>query len=113
MPYSWDSKALRYRAPSGQFVKRGLVKSALESGITETQNRILLISQQLQRGEINLSQFILSMRDNIKAQHLLSAGIARGGKAQLSPAILGKIGSDTKSSMSFYQGSGVTLNRAG
>lgn len=96
MAYRWDARTLRFRDASGRFIKREAITRALESGIEETKNRILMVSGQLQRGEINLASWSIQMRDAIKAQHLLSAGIAQGGKAQLSPAALGRIGALTK-----------------
>lgn len=96
MPIRWDAKALRYRAESGRFVKRASVTGALERARDASKARVLALGEQLKAGKINLPQFALSFRDEIKALHLLSGGIAQGGKNHLSPSVLGKIGADTR-----------------
>lgn len=96
MTLTWDSKARRYRGQGGRFVKREAVSDALEKARAEGRKRVSQLTQDLKDGRINLAQWSISMRDEIKAQHLLHAGIAKGGKAQLSPADLGRIGQLTR-----------------
>jgi hypothetical protein len=92
----WDSKAMRFRAESGRFVRKSAVTDAVESAIAETAKRLKSLSTRLQTGEISVSQWVLEARDTIKAHHTLLGGIANGGKAQMSPADWGKVGSQTK-----------------
>jgi hypothetical protein len=92
----YDSRPQRYRAPDGRFVARKAVTDALESARKEGRNRVAKLTTDLKEGRINLAQWQISMRDNIKAQHLLHAGIAKGGKVQLSPSDLGRIGQLTR-----------------
>ena len=101
--FFWDNRTLRYRGQGGRFVKRSAITSALDKAIDETKNRIVGISGQLQRGEINLSDWTLQMRDAIKAQHTLSAGIARGGKLQMSPAEWSRVGNQVKPQYQYLQ----------
>lgn len=109
---AWDSRALRYRnTANGRFIKRQAVADAVEGAVTETAERMRATAIQLQNGQINLAQFELTMRDLIKAQHLLSAGIAQGGKAQLSPAALGRIGADTKKQYQYLANLGRQIER--
>lgn len=101
MKFNWDSKALRFRGTGGRFVRREVVTSAIEKVILESRNRVREISERLQKGKINLAQWQIEMKDTIRATHLLTAGIAQGGKAQLSPAALGRIGSLTRQQYEF------------
>jgi len=96
MPISFDEKALRYRAESGRFVRRDAVTSALERARSEGRKRVARLTEDLRAGRINLPAWQIAVRDEIKAQHVLAAGIARGGKANLSPAELGRVGSLTR-----------------
>jgi hypothetical protein len=94
--FTWDSKAQRFRGTGGRFVKRDAVSDALEKARIEGRKRVSQLTQDLRDGKINLPQWQISMRDEIRAQHLLHAGIARGGKAQLSPSDLGRVGQLTR-----------------
>lgn len=96
MTFTWDSKSQRFRGDKGRYVKRGAVSDALERARNEGRKRVAALTQDLRDGKINLPQWQISMRDEIKAQHLLHAGIAKGGKAQLSAADLGRVGQLTR-----------------
>lgn len=96
MKVTWDNRALRYRAGSGRFIKREAVLREMEKSIAETARRMKRLSEGLQARRTNLPEWQLGMRDLVRAQHVLSAGVAQGGKAQLSPAALGRIGALTK-----------------
>lgn len=96
MTFTWDSKSQRYRGEQGRFVRRQAITDALESVRNEGRKRVAQLTTDLREGKINVAQWQISMRDEIKAQHLLHAGIAKGGKAQLSPSDLGRIGQLTR-----------------
>lgn len=96
MTFTWDSKPQRYRTPDGRFVKRAAVQDALEGARKEGRGRVVLLTESLKDGRINLAQWQISMKEEIKSQHLLHAGIAKGGKLQLSPSDLGRIGQLTR-----------------
>lgn len=104
MPIKFDPKVLRFRGDGGRFVKRSAVTQALDSARDEVKIRLKRLGEQLQRKEINLPQFAISARDELKALHVLSGGIAHGGKAQLSPAILGRLGAVTREQYAFLNG---------
>jgi hypothetical protein len=96
MTLTWNAKAKRYQGESGRFVRREAVASALERVREEGRKRVTKHAEDLKAGRINLPEWVIRMKADIKAQHLLSAGIAQGGKAQFSPAALGRIGAQTR-----------------
>jgi hypothetical protein len=96
MTVLWDNSSKRYRGQGGRFIKRSAVLDELEKVRDGYKARVLALSQQLQRGEINLPAWTISMRDEIKSMHLTSAAVAKGGLKQMSPADRGRLGALTK-----------------
>jgi hypothetical protein len=99
----WDARARRFRGESGRFVRREAVTAALERVREEGRKRVTKHAEDLKAGRINLPEWIIRMKSDIKSQHLLSAGIAQGGKAQLSPAALGRIGAQVRVQYGYLQ----------
>lgn len=95
--YSWDARKLQYRdAASGRFVRREAVIRAAVETVDSAQKAARAVAERLVAGDINLAEFQIQMRGLIRAQHTLAAGLALGGKRQLSPAALGRIGAQTR-----------------
>src|SRR5688500_8483805 len=96
MTLTWHAKAKRYPREGGTLVRREAGTDALERIRDEGRKRVTNHAEDLIAKRINPPEWVIRMKQEIKAQHLLSAGIAQGGKAQLSPAALGRIGAQTR-----------------
>lgn len=92
----WSAKSRRYKDSKGRYISRQTVFNEMEKVRAGYKLRVERLTGQLQRGEINLSAWTVAMRDEIKAMHVTAAAIANGGLKQMSPALLGKLGADTR-----------------
>lgn len=90
--YVWDERSGRYRQPSGRFVSRLQVRTALDEAIAARGERMRELAEQLRTRKISVRAWEISMRGEIKAVHLYSAAAARGGWAQLTQADYGRVG---------------------
>lgn len=88
----WDKQANRYRASNGQFVARSAVVDSVQSVVDDTRRKVQALSQAYADGKITLLDWQIGMKDTLKAAHTLSAGIAMGGKANMTPADWGRVG---------------------
>lgn len=95
--FIFDDTSMRYRErTTGRFVRRQFVIDEVLKTIEVTRAKVRAISERLQRGQVSLAGWQGEMRDAIKAQHVLSAGLAIGGKNQFSPAVAGRLGALTR-----------------
>lgn len=92
---TWDKKTLRYRN-GGRFVSKAVVVAELESARTKVKAGMVSIAARLMSGDLKPVEAKIEGKALIKAMHVLAGGIARGGKAQLGAADLGRIGAETR-----------------
>lgn len=92
LPLVWDSQANRYRDQQGRFVARTIVTEARNRIVDDAQRKLRAISQQFLDGKISLADWQTQFKDIIKAAHTLAAGIAMGGKANMTAADWGRVG---------------------
>ncbi|MDR3634336.1 MAG: S49 family peptidase [Isosphaeraceae bacterium] len=83
--YTWDPNARQYRAESGRFVSRKDVKAALSAVIDATVDDVRRVSEQLQRGKIEIADWQLEMERSLKTIHTAATAIATGGWIQAMP----------------------------
>lgn len=92
LPLSWDNNAGRYRDQTGRFVARTVVTDARNQIVEHVRLKLRAISQDFTDGKITLAEWQLGFKDILKAGHTLAAGIAMGGKANMTPADWGRVG---------------------
>lgn len=92
LPLTWDGKSRRYRDQRGRFVARTIVTDARNQIVETTRQKLRALSQDFVDGKITLMEWQLAFKDTIKAGHTLAAGIAMGGKANMTPADWGRVG---------------------
>lgn len=92
LPLVWDNQAGRYRDQQGRFVARTIVTNARNQIVEDTQRRLRAISQQYSDGKISLADWQTQFKDIIKAAHSLAAGIAMGGKKNMTAKDWGRVG---------------------
>jgi len=88
----WDKQVSRYRAPNGRFVARKTVLTARDTIVDDSRRQLRAISEAYVNGKITLLDWQIQMKDTIKAAHTLSAGIAMGGKVNMTPSDWGRVG---------------------
>jgi hypothetical protein len=91
--YTWDVKAVRYRAPSGRFVKRSDVLKAFRRGTEAGQRRAQLLNG-LASSDVTLWQ--QALREQVKLAHLQAAALGKGGVKQLTQSDYGRLGAELK-----------------
>lgn len=90
--WEWAPKARRYRDPvTGRFVSRDTIRQGLDDLILRSQNRITAISDALRNGKIDLAEWQIGMREEIKRTQLGAQALLRGGWAQLTEADLASV----------------------
>lgn len=92
----WDDKVKRYRNENGSFISRTAVREAYETVEKEAKRQIREATQALRDGKINLTQWEITSRDQIKAMHTYAAAQSGGGLKNMTLAQWGKVGADTK-----------------
>jgi hypothetical protein len=107
--FQWDERTGRYRGSGGRFLSGTQVREALDGAINSAESRIRSVSNQLREGKINVSEWELRMRENVKNMQLYSGAAAKGGWAQLTPADLGRIGSEVKQQYGYLSRFGAQI----
>lgn len=91
--FDWDPRSSRYRRrATGQFVSRDAIRGALEGALRTARREMDSTSRLLQSGAISVADWRERMAAHIKATHLYSAAMPRGGWAQLTAADFGRVG---------------------
>jgi hypothetical protein len=90
--YVWEPRASRYRDSRGRFVPATAVRAELDKSIEQSGQSVRALSEQLQRGEINLRQWQLGMIDEIRSSQLAGVASSKGGFAQMTQADYGWAG---------------------
>jgi hypothetical protein len=91
--YTWSDASQRYRNTStGKFIKREVVRRALDTALDRSRNEVQRLSRALVNGNMSIAEWQLSTAKEIKSMHLASASLAKGGWAQMGPREFGKVG---------------------
>jgi hypothetical protein len=92
-PYRWNDRAALFRDPAtGRFVSRDTVRGWIDQSILKSQQRIQLVTDDVRAGRITVDEWQVTMREEIKRTQLASEMLARGGRAQMTPADFGRVG---------------------
>jgi hypothetical protein len=99
--YVWEPRASRYRDSRGRFVPATAVRAELDKSIEQSGQTVRALSEQLQRGEINLRQWQLGMIDEIRSSQLAAIASSKGGFAQMTQADYGWAGQRIREQYSY------------
>lgn len=102
-PWRWSERARRYRSPNGRFLSARDVRTAIDTALQSAQTRVTALSEQLRQRAITLGEWEARMRGELKAIHVYSGLLAKGGRSQLSPAETGRIGATLKEQYSLLR----------
>jgi hypothetical protein len=89
--YLWSKKQARYQYKNGKPVADATMGDWLQAAIENSQSRLGHLTQDLADKKINLSAWVTSMRDEIRAAHRFAFNMAHG--PALTRNQLGKLGS--------------------
>jgi hypothetical protein len=90
--WDWAPKARRYRDPiTGRFVSRDTIRRGVDDLIADSQKVITEASEALRSGTIDLAEWQLVMREEIKRTQLGAQALLRGGWKQLTKDDYSKI----------------------
>jgi len=93
--FKWSASKRRYiYASNGRVVPETRIRAGLQSAIDASKATIDGFTQDLIGGRINLADWTLRMRDEIKNGHRAAALLANGGKPN--PSALGKLGATVR-----------------
>jgi hypothetical protein len=81
--YTWDDAQVCYVDWQHKPVPWATVRAALDETLTHASRTLLVLSQKLQTGQLDLPNWQTRLRDEIKAIHASSAALAIGGWAAL------------------------------
>jgi len=85
--WEWAPKARRYRDPAtGRFVARDTIRRGLDDLIQDSQGRVSEASDLLRSGQIELAEWQMIMREEIKRTQLGAQALLRGGWKQMTEA---------------------------
>lgn len=100
--WNWDPNTRRYRVTTegaaalgqspGSFVGQKKMLEFREIIITASKERINGLSSQVAKGDINLNQWVLSMREEIKNNFINQYALAHGGRNSMTQSDWGRIG---------------------
>jgi hypothetical protein len=94
--FTWDPATGRYRDARGLFVPRELVRKSLDRIAAASGQRMRVMGQQLAKGQVEIADFHVAMRTEVKSAVLNNAAAAKGGFAQLTQSDYGRIGNEVK-----------------
>jgi hypothetical protein len=90
--FTWSDASQRYRGANGKYIKREVVRRALDTALDRSRNEVQRLSRALVNGTIDIPTWQIKTAQEIKSMHLASASLAKGGWAQMGPREFGKVG---------------------
>lgn len=89
----WDERSGRYRdVATGRYISPTQIRGALDAAIESSSERMRGLSQQLREGKLDVPTWQAQMRAEVKATHLASTALAKGGWNEMTQADFGRAG---------------------
>lgn len=92
MPFTWDESARRYRDDNGALVPSSAVRSALDTVVARSGDRLRALTTQLRQGDLDIPAWQQQVQAEVKSLHLATAAVSRGGWAQMTYSDFGWTG---------------------
>lgn len=92
MPDAFDINSYRFRTPAGRVRSRSELRRMISRLIGGVQTKTREIASEFHSGKINEAEFMIQMRDLLKAGHTIAASIGKGGLQQMRPSDWGVVG---------------------
>jgi hypothetical protein len=104
--WQWDSNSKRYRVTVegaealnqrvGTYVSNARMLELRESVITSAKNRVNELASSLASGDININQWTLAMRQEVKDSFIHQYMLGHGGRNTMTQSDWGKLGHDIR-----------------
>lgn len=104
LPWQWDTNVRRYRSPDGRFIGQKGMLEQRDRFTDAVKDRFNDLGRKVANGDITLQQFVTQGRDLIKAAHIDTYVLAKGGRNAMTQSDWGKVGSQVKSQYQYWQG---------
>lgn len=96
----WDASVGRYRRKNGRFISRNSVLAILGQYLAFT-DPIYAILERYVDGRLSANAFIRLVKNEVKEAAIVAYLVGRGGRAQMTPADWGRVGSVIKEQYRF------------
>jgi len=104
MPFLFDESAQRYRdQPSGRFVSPRAIDAAVDQVIQTGADHMLVMTQQLQLGNVSLADWQQGMAAEMKLLHTGAAALGNGGWSQMTQADWGWTGQQIRAQYAYLR----------
>lgn len=90
--FQWDADRRQYRYESGRAVPSSRVEGWIDKATQNAETRLGNLTQQLVDGKLDVFDWKLAMKSEIKNGHTALHIVANGGKDQMTPAAWGRAG---------------------
>jgi hypothetical protein len=111
MAFLWDSKRQRYIGPGGRAVPEAQVRRWIDEASDTAKKRIQVKAQQYATGRITHPDFFSWLDSEISRMNSAVAQIAIGGKKQLTPKMLGRLGALVRREKEYVTQFGLQVER--
>jgi len=104
-PWQWDDRAKRYRDTStGRFITQHKAVTLRDYYIEAKKGEMDSLTRRLVDKQINLQQWTLEMRNQVKDTFINEYMLARGGRQNMTQADWGRVGAMLKKQYNFAEG---------
>lgn len=103
MPYRWNSERRVYTTDKGKQVSAAQIREWIDASVEHTKERVTAITQELIDGKINSSEWYLRTRDELKPMHMAMTQLAAGGRQQVGPRELGRLGARMRGEIGYLR----------
>jgi hypothetical protein len=104
MIYFWDSSVGRYRGQDGRFVARSTIDSFVSRSLAASRNVSDTLGQLVSNGLVNVDDWKLSFRQEIKDEYIRQYLTGKGGLEQMISKDWGSIGGMLKEQYGYLDG---------
>jgi len=90
--WTWDDNVKRYRDPTGKFISAKNLISLRDEFLANRMTIVNSLADDLATGKINIQQWTLSMRQEIKTAYMVEYELGIGGRNMMTFADFGSVG---------------------
>lgn len=92
MAYTWDERSRQYYDERGKPISQGEVRRRGLRVVNKSKAALEELSNKLIEGEISHAEWVVGMREGVKATHSATVQLAYGGKESMGPVERGRLG---------------------
>lgn len=104
MIYYWDTTVGRYRGSDGRFVAKSVIDSFINRSLLTSANVSDTLGQMVSNGLVNVNDWKLSFREEIKGEYIRQYLTGKGGLDQMTSKDWGSIGGMLKEQYGYLDG---------